>query len=363
MKIRAFLTHKLCEHYADCQDRFCINEDNRIIALSDGMSQSIFPDYWAEILSEQYAKEGHCNEEDRKKLCDLWMQRVIKYRNEQIEAGKDPWKLDNFLASRKGAGATLCGVRFENATDWKGDVLGDSCIIKVNTKDWKMEILTSEEKAFDSFPDFYDSFPEKLGRGTIKSVEGCISPDDILLLVSDPFSEYLYKNKEQTEILIGQILKLTNHEAFCKLVDDWRTNGMHNDDSTLCVIEFDGDIKMNISHQDYISSLMQKEKEEGIKEKVVSTISQVEAIPDNASLKKTQGNSLKKEKHETSTYETTQDKKLQEFCMMVLRELDTLLSSKNNGWFLVRNESVKKDKIIEIRRKIAKKYEELSTAK
>ena len=264
MKVRSFITHKLCERYADCQDRFCINEDNRIIGLSDGMSQSIFPDYWAEILSEQYAKEGHCTEEDRKDLCHLWMQRVVNYRNEQIEAGKDPWKLDNFLASHKGAGATVCGVRFENATDWKGDVLGDSCIVKVNTKVWSIEVLSSEEKAFDSFPDFYDSFPEKMGRGSIKAFQGVISPDDILLLVSDPFSDYINKNKENAEDLISQLLKLENHEAFCKLVDDWRTKGMHNDDSTLCVVEFDNRIDFDILHQDNIVELIRKEEIESI---------------------------------------------------------------------------------------------------
>lgn len=56
MKIRAFITHKLREHYSECQDRFCINSDNHAIAVSDGMSQSVFPDYWAEILSSFYAK-------------------------------------------------------------------------------------------------------------------------------------------------------------------------------------------------------------------------------------------------------------------------------------------------------------------
>ena len=260
MKVRAFITHKLCESYADCQDRFCINSDNRIIALSDGISQSIFPDYWAEILSEQYSKEGHCNEEDRRKLCNHWRRRVNEYRDKQIENGKDPWKLDNFLAAHKGAGATICGVRFENATDWKGDVLGDSCIIKVNTKSWTIDILSSEEKAFDSYPDYYDSFPERIGRGTIRSFEGNISPEDALLLVSDPFSEYFYKNKKHTEELVGQILRLTNHEDFCKLVDDWRANGMHNDDSTLCVVEFDNRIDFDIQHQDIISELINKEE-------------------------------------------------------------------------------------------------------
>lgn len=66
MKIRAFITHKLKENYSECQDRFCINSDSHTIAVSDGMSQSVFPDYWAEILSSFYATNGHCTDEDRK---------------------------------------------------------------------------------------------------------------------------------------------------------------------------------------------------------------------------------------------------------------------------------------------------------
>ena len=259
MKVRAFITHKMCEQYADCQDRFCINEDNRRIGLSDGMSQSIFPDYWAEILSKQYSDEGHCDEEDRKKLCALWLKRVMAYLQEQKDKGIDPWRAENSIAARKGAGATICGVYFENATDWKGDVLGDSCIIKVNTKNWAIEILTSEDKAFDSFPDFYDSYPEKLGRGTIKSFEGRISPDDMLLLVSDPFSEYFAKNKENAKELIEQIQRLRNHEGYCKLVNDWRAKGMHNDDSTLCIVEFDNRIDFDIQYRDIIADLIEKE--------------------------------------------------------------------------------------------------------
>ena len=107
MKVRAFITHKMCEQYADCQDRFCINEDNRRIGLSDGMSQSIFPDYWAEILSKQYSDEGHCDEEDRKKLCALWLKRVMAYLQEQKDKGIDPWRAENSIAARKGAGAPV----------------------------------------------------------------------------------------------------------------------------------------------------------------------------------------------------------------------------------------------------------------
>ena len=89
MKIRAYITHKPSEHYADCQDRFCVNRDNKTIAVSDGMSQSIFPEYWAEILSAHYAKTGHCSEEDRISLCADWMKRVEEYLNEQETQGKN----------------------------------------------------------------------------------------------------------------------------------------------------------------------------------------------------------------------------------------------------------------------------------
>ena len=261
MKVRAFITHKLSEHYADCQDRFCINVDNRTIAVSDGMSQSIFPEYWAELLSEHYALHGHCTEEDRKELCAKWLCKVNGYLEEQVNIGKNPWRLKNNIASRIGAGATICGVRFENATNWKGDVLGDSCIIEVNVKDWTARILSSEDKAFDSHPDYYDSFPEKQGVGEIKEFNGTIGPNDILLLVSDPFSEYFAKYKDNCRELIEQILAIEKHDEFCSLVDKWRDNGMHNDDSTLCIVEFDNDINLHTVYKDEIQDLIDTDQE------------------------------------------------------------------------------------------------------
>lgn len=358
MKVKAFITHKLCEQYADCQDRFCINEDNRTIAISDGMSQSIFPDYWADLLSVQYANEGHCNEEDRIRLCDSWLRRVEEYRDEQVRDGKNPWKLNNFLAAHKGAGATICGVRFENATDWKGDVLGDSCVVEVDTGNNSVKILSSEEKAFDYYPDYYDSFPEKKGRGTIKSFEGSISPDVILLMVSDPFSEYIDKNKENAKDLVDQLLKLERHEDFCGLVDDWRSKGMHNDDSTLCIIEFDGDINMNVIYQDNILNLMQNEK----KEEIVSNMEQTTPLPTEECIIEKQANQI--EEKELGTSDTLQSDKIRVFYDKVIKELDSLLSkkSKNKRWPPLNKESISKRDISDIRNRLAEEYEKLMTS-
>ena len=81
----------------------------------------------------------------------------------------------------------------------------------------------------------------------------------MLLLVSDPFSEYFAKNKENAKELIEQIQRLRNHEGYCKLVNDWRAKGMHNDDSTLCIVEFDNRIDFDIQYRDIIADLIEKE--------------------------------------------------------------------------------------------------------
>ena len=298
MKVRAYITHKPSEYYSDCQDRFCINKTNRTLAVSDGMSQSIFPEYWAEILSTQYAETGHCTEEDRKSLCESWMKKVECYLHEQETQGKNPWRLRNNIAARSGAGATICGIKFANAENWVGHVLGDSCIIEISRIDWKAKILSSEEKAFDSHPDYYDCFPEKKGSGEIKQFEGYLDKDKILLLVSDPFSEYFDKHKDNCKDLVEQILCLESHENFCKLVDEWRSKGMHKDDSTMCIIEFDGENELNIQIQDDIQKLIEKENNEIIKSKELPTILENSTPPEEKTCNDNKDNSILHKYHE-----------------------------------------------------------------
>lgn len=260
MKVRAFITHKLKEHYSECQDRFAINLERRSVAVSDGMSQSIFPDYWAEVLSRFYADNGHCTDEDRINLCQEWKTKVDQYLYREKQEGRNPWRLQNSIASFNGAGATICGVTFDKSNHWSGHVLGDSCIIEIDTSNSDQPIVskvhTSEKKPFDSYPDYYESFPNKPGRGNIESFEGSLTGSNVLLLVSDPFSEFLAKNVDST-VWLKRILDLSSHEEFCSLVDDWRNEGLHNDDSTLCIIEYDSKGALSIAHEDKISELIE----------------------------------------------------------------------------------------------------------
>ena len=54
MKIRAYITHKLEENNSDCQDYFRIDSSRKKIAISDGVSQSIFSAKWAQMLVKEY---------------------------------------------------------------------------------------------------------------------------------------------------------------------------------------------------------------------------------------------------------------------------------------------------------------------
>lgn len=262
MKIRAFITHKKAETYKDCQDRFCINSETKSLAVSDGVSQSIFPGIWAEMLVYEYTnKNWYPNHENAKELAIDWHRQVNVILEAKKQKGENTRNLENALAMGKAAGATIVGVRFINKSQWTYDVLGDSCLIHLNKDNSIKEIYSSQDGAFDSHPDYLDSNEKVQGRGITKSDKSEFSVGEKLLLVSDPFSEYLYKKKDNKDDIkcIKELLDINNHESFCSLVDDFRSKGMHNDDSTLIIIEYDENEEFEICHYDDIENLKKQE--------------------------------------------------------------------------------------------------------
>lgn len=271
MKIRAFITHKKAERFVDCQDRFSINCDTKSVAVSDGMSQSIFQKIWAEILVDTYAKDA-CwhpaedieNKKVRDELSAIWRNRVNNRLREQQEEGKATYLAEGMLAEGKSAGATLAGIRF-NGQSWNGDVLGDTCVIEVQN-DKIVQIHTSQDTdTFDNYPDYYDSNPIKEGKGKPMAISGLLQPNGLLLIVSDPFSdlfcELLKQDEAKVSALLVRLLSLKTHEEFEKLISDLRANAhMHNDDSTLVMIEYDANNEFNIDVIDNIRDLASAEE-------------------------------------------------------------------------------------------------------
>lgn len=263
MKVRAYITHKLSERYEDCQDAYYIDAANNSIAVSDGMSQSIFPRLWAELITESFAKDNSWNGSPNQihELSQIWQEKVNDIQKAEKDKGNDPWMLENCINQRKGAGATLCGIRFAGY-DWKGIVLGDTSLIEVSPENEIKSMLKSPEGEFNNHPDFFDSFEK--GKGEPKEINGSMGDGDKILIVSDPIGELLFNKEKDGNAydIIQSFLAIDNNDDFCSLVDELRTNNnMHNDDTTIIIIEYDGSDLINIDHQDNVQDLIETENQ------------------------------------------------------------------------------------------------------
>lgn len=283
MKIRAYITHKVKEGFVDCQDRYSINPKTKSIAVSDGMSQSWQQKIWAQLLVSTYTnnKDWIPTSDSVKPLCSQWREEVVNLIQQLKETGAPEniiYRNERNLAEGKSAGATFVGIRF-NGNEWSGYVLGDSCLIEWDGKD--LTIYTSQQvEAFDSHPDYFDSNELNQGKGTPKDISGTLEKGGYLLLVSDPFSDFLFEHNKQGDVAayMQKLLELSSHEEFETLVDEWRKVGMHNDDTTLVIVEPDDSDGFSIEKDKYddINKLIDEEKkliEEDKKKEVAEQIS------------------------------------------------------------------------------------------
>ena len=222
---------------------------------------------WAQLLVETFTdnKDWIPTIESIKPLCQIWRGRVIDF----IQNLKDTnapiniiYRNERNFVARRSAGATLVGIRF-NGNEWKGSVLGDSCLIEWNGIEAKFH-TSQDVEAFDSYPDYFDSDDLKQGKGTPKAISGTLDKGGYLFLVSDPFSDFMFEHNKQGDVAIymQQLLKLSSHEDFEALVDDWRKAGMHNDDTTLVIVEpgDSDDFSIEYDKIDDINKLIEEEK-------------------------------------------------------------------------------------------------------
>lgn len=271
MKIKAYIHHKKAEKYSDCQDYFEISSQNNRIAVSDGVSQSIYPQWWAEILVKAYLKNGKIPaDSELSSYQKEWQDKLEAEIKERESQGKKTWRLKNAIVEKSGAGATLCGLTCE-ADKWTCQCIGDSCLIIIES-DFRVNIITSQEGTFGNNPDYLDSFTT--GRGQFKDFDGSYNETELMLVATDPFTELFQKHADEPEFikqLTIQLRKLSSHESFVELVERWRTQyQMHNDDSTIVIIDDFENQEFEISHQDNLAELAKGEESPSPQQEIVS---------------------------------------------------------------------------------------------
>lgn len=268
MKVRGYITHKAAEKFSDCADYFGICPRTKRVAVSDGVSQSTMPLEWARILVNAYVKEEWEPKGDLSLLKETWRKEAESFLASQKRKGIYNWMLENNLSENYGAGATFCGLAFSDGNSWTASILGDTCLVIIKDKHI-VGIYASKEGDFGNRPDYFDSINEKYGE--VKTKNGILKEGDIMLIVSDPFSELLFKiqHSENESIIIDKILALKSFDEFSTLIDELREKfGMHNDDSTLVIVEYDGAEDLKVTEERSLDSLIKKEKEQEEEEQI-----------------------------------------------------------------------------------------------
>lgn len=239
--VNAYITHKKSELYSDCQDSYAISTDNKAIAIADGVSQSLFPKVWADMLTQAFVSDSDFtlnNSEKVQALRKRWKTYFIEELKRQ-QAANNPmvWKLENCFAEDKSAGATFVGLRFVDKHQVSYEILGDSCLVIVENKKIR-EVISSKENGdeFDNYPDYIDSSPVIGQKGVVKQGTFKFEKGMELLLVTDALSDILndaFRSEDKGLEIVSNLTGLWGQDSFEECIEELRQKGMSNDDTTL----------------------------------------------------------------------------------------------------------------------------------
>lgn len=271
ISIKGFIYHKIAEGFADCFDRYGVNENTNKFAVSDGVSKSFFPGIWAELLVDSFINtEGKINLIDTKLLKsiqDEWVKRVAEIANRPNQK----YFVRNFFAQGRPAAATFVGLSFfkeGGKIQWESFALGDSFLFFVPDEiknidenfDKIIYLSSKNDFEFNNFPDFFDS-RNKINKGKIKQRKNELT-EGTFYMMTDALSEWFILEKQKA---IQEISLWKNQIDFEKSISGLRKTSLQNDDSAILIITVEEDNSDEINYSDIsitnLDELLGNEKE------------------------------------------------------------------------------------------------------
>lgn len=243
--IRGFITHKEGESITDCNDYYGYNIDNHRFAVSDGVSISFFPFFWAKCLVDNFLK-GNILENNN--FIQEGYQQWQSYVEEQVNAPNVKWFTKKKYKNKEFAGATFIGLQFYKKTkEWACSYIGDSFLffIPKNCGNDNSKIINYPKerfKEFDNYPNYLASTPNN-DRGNIEISRRYSIEEGTFYLLTDALAEwFVYELKENilnAEITLKNIKSQLQYNEVVDKRRRWNRLGkiLKNDDTTLLMIE------------------------------------------------------------------------------------------------------------------------------
>ncbi|MBK8807206.1 MAG: hypothetical protein IPO21_11405 [Bacteroidales bacterium] len=278
INIRGYITHKEAEKYSDCADRYAANTSNNHFAIADGVSKSFFPDYWADILVNEFVTHDLDKELSIENCQIVWLNKVA----DKVNAPDVKWYTKNAFIRQEPGLATFVGLRIEGGK-WFASALGDSFLFFVpnGVKGFDEWIKLSSKPlpiVFDSFPDYYSSRNKQ--HGEIKRIEHSLV-EGTFYLMTDALSEWVFDKQNKAIEEINE--KWHNQEEFERSITELRLlNVLNNDDSAILIISVENDGENNLTYGDVeiqnLMELVEKEKDSEVETLVTQKETFVEEV-------------------------------------------------------------------------------------
>lgn len=263
--IKGYITSKESELFSDCADRYAYNQHHHKFSISDGVSKSFFPKFWAEYLVKEFVSREKIEDEAFLPECqEKWLNTITEIVNKP----NVKWFTQNAFNKKSPALATFVGLQFfEKEKKWEASALGDSFLFFVPKKMKTFEdciILSSKKEPviFDNFPDYFSSIGEKF-KGEVKQISKRDLEDGTFYLMTDALAEWFINEKEDA---IGKIDVWQNQKDFERFISEERqTKRLGNDDSAILIINVEKVNKSKIKYADNsVSDIYQLSAEQDI---------------------------------------------------------------------------------------------------
>lgn len=250
--IKGFVYHKVEERYTSCQDRLFCDTTKNFFAVSDGVSSSFSPGYYAKMITQYQdgSDSVRIDTNDAKVIGDRWR----NHFQELLDCGK--LGKNSTVRFKRGdePSATYVRLAFDKNKNWRAVVLGDCTLIHLRkTTDGFdiMHVMSSGAKYqengfnyvegykyynFDDAPDQLTFAGDFLQNQSI--FEDALKEGDMFLMLTDGISKWVLYDPKKTQQRLSILINDINCQfSFKKLVEDEvNHNRMSNDDSTMLFV-------------------------------------------------------------------------------------------------------------------------------
>lgn len=237
MQVKVFQIHKRSSYiFKDIQDKYAINTQKNIYAISDGATQGFMSQIWAEQLVKSFVEAPTF---EPNYLVELFKNSAIEFDNQEFETSLNPAiKALQIRKKQMGAFATFMGAKIENDKLYyisSGDVCG--AVVSNGKIDFFPFQSVQELNADKGFLGTKKTINDEVDTAQFKTGEIILEQDSDIILMTDAIARLVLKENQY----INQLSNFNNFESFKNwIIEQWDGKQLEEDDISILYIKIGG---------------------------------------------------------------------------------------------------------------------------